>query len=244
MELILPEWPQYRLRRAHVAMALKLTRMRGPNAGYLRKLMAPFSLHGDALPVVSCLLVHRQRGCSRDYRYRVTPKVVSGVYLLKREWEYRSVGTKTDVYRLFLRYYCSHINRRSRNTWTRALNATGLFDFSALDIRFKDRKPNFLLTSQAPIGTLDECYDGRETEVSISCPKCPTDCSLKLSRERSIVQSWHKLDASSRLVMGAIRSWRTTRQGFEESSVRRMFEEAPESRTDDGTEEETPTMIG
>ncbi|KAF6818353.1 f-box domain containing protein [Colletotrichum plurivorum] len=216
----------YDLRREHVQMALKLTRMGGLNADYLRKLMSPFSLS------------------LRDYRYRVTPKVVSGSYLVKREWEYPFGGMKKEVGRLLQRQYCAHMSSFYLQQWVQGLSATGLFDMGA-STTYKGHAPPSRWCLTIPVGVSDECYDGRELEISISCPKCATDCSLKLSRERSIVQSWHKLGASLTLLATtatARRNW--TREGLEEGAVRRMFEEAPEPRTGDSTEEELPTRIG
>ncbi|KAF6803464.1 hypothetical protein CSOJ01_10881 [Colletotrichum sojae] len=205
-------------------MALKLTRMDGPNADYLWKLMSPSSLR------------------VWDCRYRVTPKVVSGSYLVKREWEYPFGGMKKEVGRLLQRQYCAHMRSFYLQQWVQGLSATGLFDMGS-STTYKGPGPPSRWCLTIPMVVSDECYDGRELEISISCPKCATDCSLKLSRERSIVQSWHKLDASLTLLATKV-CGKWTREGLEDGGVRRMFEEAPEPRTGDSTEEELSTRIG
>lgn len=237
----------YKLCRRHVEMALKLTRMGGPNAGHLRKLMSPFSLRRDALPFFT-IPGYDER--FRAHRYRATPKIVSGRFLLKTEWEYRSEGPNADGWTVLSRRLCSHPGILL-GMWEDAVTEAGLFGIG-------DSAQPLLNAyyaygdSELVIGLSHRRYDGRELELFLSCPCCATDCRFKFSRGRSIFQSWRAFDFPKSRVRPIFQCWRgfdfsesrdgrggahsfsgeAERLGFEEGGVRRMFEEATNDSSD------------
>ncbi|KAK2748808.1 hypothetical protein CKAH01_18039 [Colletotrichum kahawae] len=74
----------YQMRSEHVQMALKLSRLGNINQGYLKKIMAPFSIYRRAL----------KGNCLRHYR--AVPKIVAGNFLLQKQWKFQSTFDSRD----------------------------------------------------------------------------------------------------------------------------------------------------
>ncbi|KAJ0336607.1 hypothetical protein COL922a_007751 [Colletotrichum nupharicola] len=67
-------------------MALKLSRLGSINDGYLKKIMAPFSINRRAL----------KGKCLRHYS--AVPKIISGKLLLQKQWIFESIKSRHGIY--------------------------------------------------------------------------------------------------------------------------------------------------
>ncbi|KAF4424823.1 hypothetical protein CGGC5_v003121 [Colletotrichum fructicola Nara gc5] len=67
------------MRSEHAQMALKLSRLGNINQGYLKRIMAPYSIYHRAL----------KGNCLRHYR--AVPKIVDGNILLQKQWTFQSI---------------------------------------------------------------------------------------------------------------------------------------------------------